>query len=163
MLGKSFCLSTRYSVLITVFIMPFRTRITVRFGDCDPAGLVYYPVIFHYCHVAMEDFFRAHCGIAYHTLMSEERIGFPTVNVQAEFFAPLVYGDEAEVEVSVPRTGQSSVTFEYCISRAADRTLCARASHIQVCMNLDERRAVPIPEKYRLAFQADDSQTQLRV
>jgi hypothetical protein len=23
--------------------MTFSTRITVRFGDCDPAGLVYYP------------------------------------------------------------------------------------------------------------------------
>jgi acyl-CoA thioesterase FadM len=73
---------------------------------------------------------------------------------------PLVYGDEAEVGISIARTGQSSVTFEYGIRRASDRTLCARASHIQVCMNLDERRAVPIPEKYCLAFQAADSQTQ---
>lgn len=39
--------------------MPFSTRITVRFGDADPAGLVYYPVLFHYCHAAMEEFFAA--------------------------------------------------------------------------------------------------------
>ena len=132
--------------------MLFSTRIRVRFGDCDPAGLVYYPVLFHYCHIAMEEFFRERCGIAYHKLMADERIGFPTVNIQAEFFVPLVYGDEAEVEVSIARLGQSSVTFSYSIRRASDGVLCARSTNVQVSMNLDTRRAVPVPERYRQAF-----------
>src|SRR5215212_2159873 len=112
--------------------MSFSTCIKVRFGDCDPAGLVYYPVIFHYCHIAMEEFFAERCAVAYHALMAGERIGFPTVNVRAEFFAPLVYGDEAEVEVSVGRVGRSSVTFEYNVWRASDRALCARSTQIHV-------------------------------
>jgi 4-hydroxybenzoyl-CoA thioesterase len=129
--------------------MPFSTRIPVRFGDCDPAGLVYYPVIFHYCHVAMEEFFSERCGTSYSRLMTDERIGFPTVNVQAEFFVPLVYGDEAVVEVSIARVGRSSLTFEYSIKRGSDGTLCARSTQVHVAMNLDTRRAVPIPDKYR--------------
>ena len=133
--------------------MPFSTRIKVRFGDCDPAGLVYYPSIFHYCHVAMEEFFAERCGISYHKLMVDERIGFPTVNVQAEFFAPLVYGDEAEVEVSITRVGRSSVTFEYNVRRANDQTLCARSTQAHVAMSLDKRTAVQIPDKYRRAFE----------
>jgi len=133
--------------------MPFETRIKVRFGDADPAGLVYYPVILHYCHVAMEEFFEACCGIAYHRLMRDERLGFPTVNVRAEFFVPLVYGDEALVEVEVARVGDSSVTFEYRLRRAGDGTLCARSTQVHVAMNLDERRAVSIPDTYREALQ----------
>ena len=129
--------------------MFYSTRIKVRFGDCDPAGLVYYPVIFHYCHVAMEEFIASRCGISYAKLMSDERIGFPTVNVQAEFFVPLVYGDEAEVEVSVKSIGRSSVTFEYSVKRASDETLCARSTQVHVAINLDTRRAVQIPDKYR--------------
>jgi YbgC/YbaW family acyl-CoA thioester hydrolase len=132
--------------------MPFSTRIRVRFGDCDPAGLVYYPVIFHYCHVAMEEFFAERCGIAYHKVLADERIGFPTVNTQAEFFVPLTYGDEAEIEITIARVGQTSVTFEYNIRRAADGVLCARSINVQVSMNLDERRAVSIPERYRRVF-----------
>ncbi len=132
--------------------MPFKTLIPVRFGDADPAGLVYYPVLFHYCHIAMEEFFAARCGINYDRLLEDERIGFPTVNVQAEFFAPLVYGDVAEVEVSISRTGKSSATFEYIIRRASDATVCVRASLVQVAMNLEERRAVIIPESYRQLF-----------
>ena len=134
--------------------MPFVTRIMVRFGDADPAGLVYYVNIFHYFHVAMEEFFAARCGTSYQKLMEDERIGFPTVNVLAEFFMPLVYGDEAEVEVSVSRVGESSATFEYSVRRAGDGQLCARATNVQVAMNLDTRRAVPIPDLYRQAFAA---------
>ncbi|MGH9902009.1 MAG: acyl-CoA thioesterase [Pyrinomonadaceae bacterium] len=132
--------------------MPFSTRVTVRFADADPAGLVYYPVIFHYFHVAMEEFFAARCGVSYHKLMEEERVGFPTVNVRAEFFAPLVYGDVAEVEVFVSRVGESSATFEYRVYRAADRVLCACGTLVQVAMNLDARRAVPVPDRLREAF-----------
>ena len=133
--------------------MPFSALIPVRFGDCDPAGLVYYPVLFHYCHAAMEEFFAARCGKTYARLMAEERVGFPTVNVSAEFFAPLVYGDAAEVEVWASAVGRTSVTFEYRLRRASDRLLCASATHVHVSMNLDERRAVPVPEDLRRAFE----------
>lgn len=133
--------------------MPFSTRIEVRFGDCDPAGLVYYPVLFHYCHGAMEEFFATRCGVSYARLMAERRLGFPTVNVRAEFFAPFVYGNEAEVEVWASAVGRTSVTFEYRLRRASDRVLCASATHVQVAMNLDERRAVPVPEDLRRAFE----------
>ena len=134
--------------------MPFTARVPVRFGDCDPAGLVYYPVLLHYCHVAMEEFFAARCGVEYARLAAEARLGFPTVNVRAEFFEPFVYGDAAEVEVWVSRVGRSSVTFEYRLRRARDAKLCASATLIQVCMNLDARRAVPVPEDLRLAFES---------
>ena len=133
--------------------MPFSTHITVRFGDCDPAGLVYYPVLFHYCHAAMEEFFAARCGTSYARLLAERRLGFPTVNVRAEFFAPFVYGDEASVEVWASAVGRTSVTFEYRLRRASDRMLCASATHVQVAMNLDERRAVPLPADLRRAFE----------
>ena len=136
--------------------MPFAARITVRFGDADPAGLVYYPVIFHYFHTAMEEFFAARTGVLYARLLSDERIGFPTVNVRAEFFAPLVYGDEVDVEVSVTRVGRSSVTFEYSARRVSDGLLCARSEQVQVAMSLNTRRAVPVPDRLRRAF-ADDA------
>lgn len=132
--------------------MSFSTRITVRFGDTDPAGIVYYPNIFHYFHIALEEFFAARCGLSYQRLIADERIGFPTVNTQAEFFVPIVYGDELDVEIFVSRTGNSSATFQYNARRASDGTLCARATQIHVAMNLDTRRPLPIPEKYRQAF-----------
>ncbi|HYY97789.1 MAG TPA: acyl-CoA thioesterase, partial [Pyrinomonadaceae bacterium] len=93
--------------------MTFNARITVRFGDCDPAGLVYFPVLFHYCHAAMEEFFGARCGAEYARLVAAERLGFPTVNARAEFLAPILYGDEIGIGVCVSRVGESSATFEF--------------------------------------------------
>lgn len=126
----------------------------VRFGEVDLVGFVYYPRLLHYCHVAMEEFFAARCGTTYEQLMTRERIGFPTVKLQAEFFAPLNYGDEVDVEVKVTRTGHSSAVFEYTLRRNLDDTLCARATLVQVAMNLDTRRAVELPARYRSAFNA---------
>ncbi|HEY0171244.1 MAG TPA: thioesterase family protein [Pyrinomonadaceae bacterium] len=133
--------------------MPFSALIPVRFGDCDPAGLVYYPALFHYCHAAMEEFFAERCGVPYARLLAERRIGFPTVNVRAEFHAPFVYGDAARVEVWVSSIGRTSVTFEYRLRRASDQKLCATATQVQVSMSLDERRAVPVPEDLRRVFE----------
>jgi acyl-CoA thioester hydrolase len=65
---------------------------------------------------------------------------------------PLVYGDEAEIEVQVSRIGQTSVTLEYSIKRASDTVLCARSTNVHVSMNLDTRRPLPIPERYRQIF-----------
>ncbi len=132
--------------------MLFSTRITVRFGDVDSAGLVYYPRIFHYFHIALEEFFAARCGIPYHRLMQDERIGFPTVTAQTQFLAPLVYGDEIDVLMQVANVGETSVTFEYGIQRTSNQMLCVRSTQVHVAMNLDARRAVSIPEKYRHAL-----------
>ena len=132
--------------------MSFTARIHVRFGETDPAGLVYYPNIFHYFHAAMEEFFAARCGTSYDRLLADERVGFPTVNVRAEFFVPVVYGDALDVEVRVSRVGDSSVTFEYDARRASDGALCARSTQVQVAMDLDARRPVPVPERLRRAF-----------
>ena len=44
------------------FGMVCRHPLTVRFGECDPAGIVYMPRILHYFHVASEELFAAVTG-----------------------------------------------------------------------------------------------------
>jgi YbgC/YbaW family acyl-CoA thioester hydrolase len=132
----------------------FVARFPVRFSEVDLVGFVYYPRVLHYCHVAMEAFFAARCGTTYAQLLADERLGFATVNAQAEFFAPFNYGDEVEVEVFIARVGRSSATFEYRLRRASDGTLCARVTLVQVALNVDEHRAVEIPARYRAVFVA---------
>lgn len=144
--------SSSSSLILPSSSLPFQTRIRVRFGDADPAGLVYYPTIFHYFHIALEEFFAQCCGLEYHKLMSDESLGFPTVKAKTEFLVPLVYGDDIDVEIHVSSVGKSSVTFEYEIKRLSDGVLCAHSSQVHVCMNLNTRRAVTIPDKYRTVF-----------
>lgn len=132
--------------------MVFSTSITVRFADCDPVGFVYYPRVLHYCHVCMEEFFAERCGITYQKLLDDERIGFATVKIEAEYFVPLLYGDTVVVDLEVTDLGRSSARFNYSIKRTNDAVVCAQSSQIQVAMDIDKRKAIPLPEKYRVAF-----------
>ena len=100
----------------------------------------------------MEEFFAERCGITYQKLLDDERLGFATVKIEAEYFVPLLYGDKAEVELEITDLGRSSAHFNYSVKRAVDGVLCARSLQIQVAMDIDKRRAVPLPEKYRAAF-----------
>ena len=113
-------------------LQTFTSRISIAFGDTDPAGLVYYPNIFHYCHLAMERFVAEVCGVAYSQLISEQRLGFPTVKVSAEFFIPIVYGDKIDVEVQIVKIGNTSFELSYSIKRASDQTVCARIEQTHV-------------------------------
>ena len=41
----------------------FVTQLQVRFGDVDPAGIVYFPKIYDYIHEAFEDLWNVHMGV----------------------------------------------------------------------------------------------------
>lgn len=131
--------------------MSFTTTIEVRFGDCDPAGIVYYPVLYHYCHVAFEESWAGALGIAYHELVGRERLGFPTVHVETDFVSPVRYGDRVAIDVSVSRLGASSVTFEF-EGRVGDRRVL-RSSHVKVCVDLDSIEKRPIRGDLRAALE----------
>ena len=65
----------------------------IRFDDVDGAGIVYYPRFFHLCHAAMEDFFDDAAPFSYPDMINKRRLGFPSVRIDADFSAPLMYGD----------------------------------------------------------------------
>ena len=100
---------------------PFRHRMPVRFADVDHAGIVYYPVFFHYFHVAFEELFIARMGAhSYVELLDRDRIGFPAVSSSCDFKAPLRFGDTVEIELAVERLGEKSITFHYRVWKAAE-------------------------------------------
>jgi 4-hydroxybenzoyl-CoA thioesterase len=132
--------------------MPYRTQLTVRFGDVDRAGIVYFPRIFHYLHVAQEDFFGDHVGVPYHRLVEDDGIGFPTVTDATEFLSVIRYGDVLDISVFVSRVGRTSATFEFRIHRAATGELLARASQVKVAVDMQTWQKVTIPDRLRTAF-----------
>jgi 4-hydroxybenzoyl-CoA thioesterase len=138
---------------------PFRYRMPVRFADVDHAGIVYYPVFFHYFHVAFEEVFRQRMGQrVYVDLLDRERIGFPAVSSQCDFRAPLRFGDTVEVELAVDRLGDKSISFRYRIWKAADGDraadqLAAEGQTVCAVVDLTAFRAIAIPERLRSTFE----------
>lgn len=71
-----------------------------------------------------------------------------------EYFAPAVFDDLIEVYVRVARIGRTSVRFDFAAYRARDDVLMVTAAQTLVLVDLEERKAVPIPDAYRDAIRS---------
>ena len=101
----------------------------------------------------MERFFSEHCEAPYHSLVSQNRIGFPTVSVEAQFEKPLIYGDEVDVLIEVVKVSRRSVTLNYGLVRSCDMVQCAKVTMVHVAMNLDSRHSIEIPDMLRVVLE----------
>ena len=127
--------------------------VVVRWGDCDPAGIVYYPRFFDYFHQTMEAWFESELGLPYRDLIVGRKLGFPSVHTEADFRVPSVFGDRLEIRLRVADIGRTSLRFDYRVSDS-DAVTRVTGSTTCVVMDLDEthetyRRAVPIPVDLR--------------
>ena len=93
--------------------MVFSTERTVRFGECDPAGVVYYPVYFNWFHQTMEAWFEEAIGIPYADMI--KTYGFPTVETSASYRAPVLMGETVHIQLSIERLGASSIRFRMIV------------------------------------------------
>ena len=131
--------------------MAFSTSAEVRFGDVDHAGIVFYPQFFIYFHEAFERFFND-AGFAYHRLLDERHVGFPTVHIETDYSAPLKYGDALDIEVSVPRIGRRSATFRYVGYRHRDGKHAVTAAITCACVDMRTMTAIELPDDLRHLF-----------
>jgi 4-hydroxybenzoyl-CoA thioesterase len=129
----------------------FTCQIRVRFGDVDPAGIVYYPKIFDYVHQAFEELWDVHVGKRYYHLVGEERLGFPLVHSEVDFKSPLRFGDRPLVRISCFKLGQSSMGLRYTFQ--VEEVVCVEARMTVVCVELDDLQSRPIPDAYRTRFE----------
>lgn len=137
--------------------MPFVTHVKVRFGDVDRAGIVYYPVVLHYCHVVFEEFFEGHVGIPYPKLLEERRLGFPTVRLETSFEAPFRYGRTVLARLRIETVCDSSTVWSYSFHEAAGHdtagdVLLARSRNTTVAVDMDTFRPVAVPDDLRASF-----------
>lgn len=123
----------------------YRAELIVRFGHIDEAGIVYYPRLVNYFHVAMEEFFGAVLDMDYPSFLSEHRLGLPAAHLEVDFLGPLRYGDHIQVEVDIEKIGTSSIIWRYRIFRPDESEPAATARIVTVNVDMDtfEKRAVP--------------------
>ena len=101
----------------------------VHWGDCDPAGMIFYPTYFRWVDAASWALFES-VGLT-PQWMKREHIAMPLVSAQCEFLSPAVQGDRCEVRSRIARFGGKSFTVEHEIVRS-DGTPLARAQETRV-------------------------------
>jgi acyl-CoA thioester hydrolase len=135
---------------------PFKYSALTRvgFSDTDAQGIVYYGRYLPYFDTARVEYHR-HLGL----LRRETEHEFVMRASALEYLAPARFDDLIEVFIRVSRLGRTSTTYE-CAAYLVERdVLMVTARQTLVLVDLDERRAAPVPEGYKQAiraFEGDD-------
>jgi 4-hydroxybenzoyl-CoA thioesterase len=135
--------------------MPLTNTRTVRieWGDCDPAGIIFYPRYFEIFDNATAALFERALGMTkFEYLKAYDFAGFPLVDSRARFLRPTRFGDDVTVE-SGATFGTSSFTVEHRI--ALKGMPCAECTEKRVWVVRDTQgriKAQPVPQTVREKF-----------
>jgi acyl-CoA thioester hydrolase len=129
---------------------PFKYSAFVRvgFSDTDAQGVVYYGRYMPYFDLARTEYHR-HLGRVH-----LDDVDFAMRAVNVDYVAGAQFDDLLEVFVRVERIGTTSITYDHTVYRVEDDLLMSTAKATLVCIALDERKAVPVPNAFREQIEA---------
>ncbi len=129
----------------------FSAARTVRFSDCDPAGIVFFPQYLVMLNGVIEQWFDEALGVPYAGLIGARRTGLPTVRLEVDFTAVSRHGDALRFELALARLGRSALTLQVAVC-GADDSLRLKARQVLVCTSLQTHRPQPLPDDLRHAL-----------
>jgi len=130
----------------------------IEWGDCDPAGIVFFPryfAMFDSCTTAL---FSKALGMTKHQFTRHYQFqGYPMVDTKARFVKPTKFGDDVVIETQVAEFRRSSFDVQHRLSLNGD--LCVECFDTRVWVevdpaNPDKIRAKAIPQEVIARFAA---------
>jgi 4-hydroxybenzoyl-CoA thioesterase len=127
----------------------FSTRQTIRFSDCDPAGIVFFPNFSRWMDASSLNFFVA-CGIPIWSELVKTTgiIGTPLLEINTKFMRPATYGERIQIHTSIQEWRDKVVIQKHVVMRG-DTVLCegfeTRAFCIKHPDDPERIKAVPVP------------------
>lgn len=88
----------------------FETTVTIRFGDADPAGIVFYPRAIELAHGVVEDLLRR-TESGWDGWFANADFAMPVRRMESDFLAPMRAGETLTAKAHVEKCGTTSVTF----------------------------------------------------
>jgi 4-hydroxybenzoyl-CoA thioesterase len=132
-------------------------KVIVEWGDCDPAGIVYYPRYFEWFDASTTALFTA-VGVTNTVMHNVWRIvGIPMVDTRAQFFIPSKYEDELTIESTILEIRRSSFDVRHRLTRK-DGALAVEGRETRVWTTRDREdpeklRSTPTPVEVIALFQ----------
>ena len=105
--------------------------VRVEFGDCDPAGIVWFPNFFRWIDAASRHFFMQ-CGVPRweETAKTLGVIGTPLVDTHTRFVASASYGDELRIATRISEWRHKSFVQAYKVMRG--ETLILECEEVRI-------------------------------
>jgi 4-hydroxybenzoyl-CoA thioesterase len=131
--------------------------VQVQFGDCDPAGIVFFPNFSRWMDAASLSFFMQ-CGLPPWRELVKTRgiVGTPLLEIHTKFFLSATYGETLSVETWVEEWRNKAFVQMHRVTRAHERgtdLLCegreVRTFVTRDAQQGDRLKAIPIPDDIR--------------
>jgi acyl-CoA thioester hydrolase len=126
----------------------FRHRLRVRYGECDPQGVVFNAHYLAYFDLAMTELWRELGG--YQEMVSDG-VDMVVAEVRVRYLAPLRFDDEFELVVRGVRLGNTSMTSVLAIERDGQTLVEGELRHVFVDPDAGSTAAIPEPVRAGLA------------
>ena len=126
----------------------FRHRLRVRYGECDPQGVVYFARYGEYVDIGMTEMWRARIGP--YGEMVEAGSDMVVAELQLRYRGSARFDDELDVVIAVDRLGETSLTCGCRIERDGERLV--EGTIRQVCIDPATKAKKPLPADVRAAL-----------
>lgn len=129
-------------------------QVEIEWGDCDPAGIVYFPRYFAMFDTSTAHLITAALGGPKRDWLRQYKIaGIPSVTCSAEFLSPCSFGDVVTIESRIARLGRSSFEVAHRLTGPAGPAVEASEKRVWTARAADgELKAVPLPAAVVAAF-----------
>jgi 4-hydroxybenzoyl-CoA thioesterase len=132
-------------------------EVHIEFGDCDPAGIVFYPNYFRYFDAATARMLQNATGLKKADLIRKYGIaGIPMVDTGANFKKPCRFGDVVTIESRVIEFGRSSFKVEHRLLHEGDLAVEAHEKRVWVERDPDDPEQIrpkAIPDEVKRALE----------
>ncbi len=125
---------------------PFTFEVPVRYRDLDPADHVNHAVYVSYLEAARVEYLVSVLEF------DPSEVSFVVAGLEIEYNRPIVAGDEPVVALWTTDIGESSLTNAYEVR--VEGEIAATAETTMVHVDMETKRASPIPEELREGIQA---------
>lgn len=126
-------------------------KVEVQFGDCDPAGIVYYPNYFRFFDNATAAMLSAAFAMHKRNWLEHFGIaGIPMVDTGARFMRPSRFGDIIEIHSEITELGRSSFGVKHVVVRDGETMIEGHEKRVWVVRGEDGGiRSAALPDDVR--------------
>jgi 4-hydroxybenzoyl-CoA thioesterase len=130
--------------------------IRVQWGDCDPAGIVFYPRYFEWFDASTILLFEKATGMIKKTMLEKyQGAGIALLEARAVFKVASHYGEDLQVESTISEFRRSSFFVQHKVSKAGALALEGfetRLWTVRDAADADKLKSAPMPAEIRAAF-----------
>ena len=134
--------------------MAFMTNartVKIEWGDCDPAGIVFYPRYFAMFDASTTALFERALGMTkYQFLKRYQAVGYPMLETAARFLTPTRFGDSVVIETSLSKLGRSSFDVIHRLTKDGELAVECTEKRVWVTRDPDDAERIKsqaIPEE----------------